>query len=232
MQHANVLRQSVQDFEWLILDDSPEPSGFFSALDDPRIRYEHRGGPRLTIGAKRNLLAERAASDIIVQFDDDDFYAADYLERMGARIADGADIVRFSGFFVYSAPFRALGYWDLSAPQKGVHYCIAPAGVTLVDFGPAEPEGLKNVNFGFCFAFRKAVWKKSPFADRNHGEDGLFADAARAAGFRLDAFADAGGLSLHIIRRDNNSQCFPQFILPDFLLPRIFGPDVLAMTGG
>ncbi len=25
LQHANALRQTVQDFEWLILDDSPEP---------------------------------------------------------------------------------------------------------------------------------------------------------------------------------------------------------------
>jgi hypothetical protein len=30
MQHANVLRETMQDFEWLILDDSPEPAAFSS----------------------------------------------------------------------------------------------------------------------------------------------------------------------------------------------------------
>ena len=29
MQHANVMRQTVQDIEWPILDDGPEPSAFF-----------------------------------------------------------------------------------------------------------------------------------------------------------------------------------------------------------
>ena len=231
LQYANVLRQTVQDFEWLILDDGPEPSGFFSALDDPRIRYEHRTGGRLTIGAKRNLLVERAASDVIIQFDDDNFYAARYLETMAGRIAAGADVSKLSGFYVYSVPSRALGYWDLAPRQVGLHYRISPAGVTAVDFGAVEPEGLKDVSFGFCFAFRKSVWDKAVFADCNHGEDGAFVAAAREAGFKLDMFADSGGLSLHILRLDNTSQCFPQFLLPDFLLARIFGPDVLSMAG-
>jgi glycosyltransferase involved in cell wall biosynthesis len=36
-----VLNQSVSDFEWLVLDDSPNPSTFMQGLSDPRIIYEH-----------------------------------------------------------------------------------------------------------------------------------------------------------------------------------------------
>jgi glycosyltransferase involved in cell wall biosynthesis len=231
LQHANIVRQTVQDFEWLILDDSPEPCSFFAGLDDPRIHYEHRPGPRLTIGAKRNLLIERATSDIIIHCDDDDFHAAHFVETMAAPLRAGADVSKFSGFFIYSAPYRALAYWDLMVPQLGLHYCISPAGVTAVNFGAAEPEGLKHAGFGFYIAYRKAVWEKRPFADRNHGEDGVFVMAARDAGFKLHIAADTSYSSLYILRHDNTSQCYPQFMLPDFLLERLFGPEVLAMAG-
>jgi glycosyltransferase involved in cell wall biosynthesis len=72
-QHRIVLAQSEQDFEWLILDDGPEPSAYFQGLADPRIRYHHHAGGRLSIGAKRNWLADRAAAPVIAHFDDDDY---------------------------------------------------------------------------------------------------------------------------------------------------------------
>ena len=36
-QHVHLLAQSEQDFEWLILDDGPQPSAYFRGLSDPRI---------------------------------------------------------------------------------------------------------------------------------------------------------------------------------------------------
>jgi len=50
----------VQDFEWLILDDGPEPSAWFRQLSDPRIRYTHLDGTPMLVSAKRNWLCERA----------------------------------------------------------------------------------------------------------------------------------------------------------------------------
>ena len=60
-----------------ILDDSPEPSAYFSRLDDPRIRYAHHAGPRLTVGAKRNRLFMAASQSL---------YAV-YVLTAGAHIA-------------------------------------------------------------------------------------------------------------------------------------------------
>ena len=59
-QHRIVTTQSVQDFEWLILDDSPEPAAYFASLNDPRIRYTHMK-ERMIVAAKRNWLCERSS---------------------------------------------------------------------------------------------------------------------------------------------------------------------------
>jgi hypothetical protein len=117
LQHANVLRQTIQDFEWLILDDSPVPSAFFTSLDDPRIHYQHHAGAPMTIGQKRNQLISAARSDTIAHFDDDDFYGPVYLESMLARLAAGAEAAKFSGFFLYGVSAQSFGYWDVPATR-------------------------------------------------------------------------------------------------------------------
>src|SRR5689334_12059527 len=69
--------QNYQDIEWLILDDSSQETPAFSDLPDRNIFYE-RIGRKLSIGEKRNLLIDNAKGEIIVQFDDDDYYCPDY----------------------------------------------------------------------------------------------------------------------------------------------------------
>src|SRR5215469_9727682 len=108
-----VLAQSEQNFEWLILDDSPEPCAHFSGIGDSRIRYHHLAGAPMLVSAKRNWLCERAGAPVIAQFDDDDYYAPNYLATMLARLEQtGADITKLSAWFVYSAQMKRLGYWD------------------------------------------------------------------------------------------------------------------------
>jgi glycosyltransferase involved in cell wall biosynthesis len=106
-QHRIVMAQSEQDFEWLILDDGPEPSDYFRKLNDPRIRYHHHAGGRMSIGAKRNWLADQAGAPVMAHFDDDDYYAPDYLKTMLEQLARrGADIAKFSAWHVYSLRAR------------------------------------------------------------------------------------------------------------------------------
>ena len=91
-QHAIVAAQTVADFEWLILDDGPEPCPYFAQVTDPRIHYTHLEGPPMLVSAKRNWLCERAKAPVIAQFDDDDYYAPGYLDTMLARLeSTGAD---------------------------------------------------------------------------------------------------------------------------------------------
>ncbi len=73
-----VRAQSFEDIEWLIHDGSPQPA-IFSGIGDPRVRYRHVPRPT-SIGAKRNDLCRVARGEIIVHFDDDDYYSPHYVQ--------------------------------------------------------------------------------------------------------------------------------------------------------
>ena len=45
----------------------------------------------------------------------------------------------------------------------------------------------------------------------------------------MDHFGDTDGLVLHILRRDNMSKSFPQYLLPDFMLEKLFPSDISAL---
>ncbi|HWX89291.1 MAG TPA: glycosyltransferase family A protein [Rhizomicrobium sp.] len=230
-QHANVLAQSRQDFEWLILDDGLEPCPYFETVADSRIRYHHLAGPKMLVSAKRNWLCERAKAPVIAQFDDDDYYAPDYLAAMTARLAaSGADITKLSAWFVYSAQLRRLGYWD-TAHTLGLHFTFGPEPVLNAFFNQAAPENMKGnyAGYGFSYVFKKSMWETAPFPHVEYASDYGFVSAALAKGCRLDHFADQEGLALHILRRDNMSKSFPQYLLPDFMLKKLFPADLSAL---
>ena len=42
------------------------------------------------------------------------------------------------------------------------------------------------------------------------------------AGFQARYAADAEGLALHVIHKNNTSRAFPQYVLPDFMLSKYF----------
>ncbi|HVV28077.1 MAG TPA: glycosyltransferase family 2 protein [Rhizomicrobium sp.] len=233
-QHAAVLAQTVQDFEWLILDDSPEPSPYFAVLADPRIRYHHHAGEKMPVAAKRNWLCERAQAPVIAQFDDDDYYAPHYLGTMLDRLAASrADITKLSAWFVYSAQLRRLGWWD-TANTLGLHFVFGPDPVMQAFHNQAPPENMKNnyLGYGFSYVFRKTMWETAPFPDQAYASDYGFVAAAIAKGCRFDHFPDTEGLCLHILRRDNMSKSFPQYLLPDFMLQKLFPADLGSLLQG
>ena len=144
-QHGVVTAQTLQDFEWLILDDGPEPSAWFQQLSDPRIRYHHLDAAPLLVSAKRNWLCEQATAPVIAQFDDDDYYAPGYLATMLARLKEtGADITKLSAWFVYSAQLKRLGYWD-TANMLGLHFTFGPEPVLNAFFNQTAPDNMKTV---------------------------------------------------------------------------------------
>ena len=227
LQHQTVLRQTEQNFEWLILDDSPEPSAYFSRLNDARIHYTHHAGNRLLIGAKRNWLVERARSEFIAHFDDDDFYASDYLRVMHERLQRGADLSKLSAWFVYTTRVQKLGYWD-TVITRGLHFRFSDELIKPVMLTDANAQSfdVHYAGYGFSYVYRKALWQKTPFPEQDFNEDWGMVSAALAQGCRLDHFADTQGLCLHVMRGDNASICYPQYILPDFMLGRMFPPEI------
>ncbi len=75
-----------------------------------------------------------------------------------------------------------------------------------------------------CIA--KPCGRKTPFPEQDFNEDWGMVSAALAQGCKLDHFADTWGLCLHVMRGDNASICYPQYTLPDFMLARMFPPEV------
>jgi len=227
--HGVLTRQTFTDFEWLILDDGPDPSPYFQTLDDPRVRYRHVAGPRLTVGTKRNLLAEDARADVIAHIDDDDYYAPRYLETMLGFVRRGADIAKLSAWFLYSKPLRALGYWDLER-LEGLRFVWSTGPVQVADLTQGPNPGVwehLRLGYGFSYVYRKSTWARSRFIDADFDEDTTFVRDALSKGADTALIKDTLGVVLHVLHGQNASKCLPQYNLPDFALTRFFPADVV-----
>jgi glycosyltransferase involved in cell wall biosynthesis len=76
--------------EWIILDDGTDKVGDLFAkakADGLNIRYEALpDGIKLPIGAKRNRLNEMAKGEIVVCWDDDDYYPPERVKKAVAKL--------------------------------------------------------------------------------------------------------------------------------------------------
>lgn len=214
--------QNMDSLEWIVIDDSDEPSAFMEGLNDPRVIYRHLPS-RKSIGEKRNLAIELSRSDIIAHFDDDEVYAHNYLSVMLERMrSQGADFIKLSGFFIYSKVYEKFAYWDLMR-KTGLHFCWSGEPATLYDMPEGSKVFLENhLGFGFSYIYKKRLWEEHPFELVSFNEDGLFAVSARARGARIALPADDSGLCLHVLHTSNSSKSFPQYVLPDVLVERHF----------
>lgn len=219
--------QTHADRELLVDDDSAEPSAFMAALGDPRVHYRHHAVPA-TVGAKRARLVAAARGEVIAHFDDDDYYAPDYLARMLGALA-GHDLVTLAGWFLYDVKTRGLYYWDTTAVLP-LHFRVeaaeAPRPIAMQGLGGETAAWLDRHlwGYGFSYVYRRELCAAAPFdAALAHGEDLALVRAARAAGLRARAIPDERGLALHVIHRGNSAAVFPNHRLPAFLLATLFG---------
>jgi cellulose synthase/poly-beta-1,6-N-acetylglucosamine synthase-like glycosyltransferase len=160
---------------------------------------------------------------LFVQFDDDDYYGKDYLATMVKCFESPIDFAKLSGWYVYSERYQELGYWDV-AQMCGLHLCWSKAPMSSVVFGDAymESNGPRAlIGFGFSYAYRRNIWEKVKFPDKNLGEDSDFISSVLAEGGRLYQFADTAGICVHILHKSNTSKCYPQYRLPPFMVERI-----------
>lgn len=213
--------QTYPDKELLVQDDSPASSRFFAALDDPRVTYLH-SEVALTIGEKRNRLVERATGEIIVCFDDDDFYAAHYLDTM-VRLLQGHDAVKLGAWFVHDGRDQSLYYWD-TATLSDIHFLVAPDRVAPVRGSSAPADFVRrNLNgYGFSLAFWKRCFGKARYPAENHGEDLAFVLRLQDEARSIRYARDESGMVLHILHAANTSTILPQYRLPGFMLDAFF----------
>jgi len=223
--------QNWEDKELIVLDDSPMPSDFFTQLDDPSVRYIHSQSKQ-NIGEKRNHLAHLATGEVIAHFDDDDYYGPNYLRFMAEQLGH-AGLVRLAGWFIYSQAQSRLWYWDQRTIAKPVHYRLMGGqrldAVPVANLSPEDQDTWITDNlggWGFSFMYPKAAYEKVPFEEVNHGEEGLFTQGIRKLGYDVVQAVDTEGLAIVIRHAQDNSNLFPQYALPDFLIDQLFEPGV------
>lgn len=104
--------QDYANKELIVVDDGVDPIGAL-VNDLPDVRYVKLEN-RTTIGAKRNLACQHAHGEIIVHWDDDDWYGPARLRLQADPILRGeADLTALTNSFVLDALQATV--WTLSA---------------------------------------------------------------------------------------------------------------------
>jgi glycosyltransferase involved in cell wall biosynthesis len=236
LPHAyNIFKsQNIENIEWVVVDDSEHECAFMVELSDPRVRYI-RVPERMSTGAKRNMAVDAARGRIIAQFDDDDYYAPNYLRTMiDCMSAGSAEFVKLTSFFLYSKIHKAYGYWE-SMKKDGLHYVwSANPSVEIVKFSVNADTEDMHLGYGFSYVFKKEVWEATGFQDIFFNQDTPFIKSAIANGFKIYLINDNSGICLHVLHGGNASRSFPQYIIPHALIYRFFpniDPAYLQVDG-
>jgi len=142
------LRQDYPCTELVIIGDEESPA---VALLPAHERIRHfKLDRKLKLGMKRNYACELAKGDIIMHWDDDDWYAPDWISSQVRLLnVSGADICGLSRLFFFSpAQWQC---WKYIYPPTNLPWV---AGATL--------------------AYRKSCWRRHPFRGIQVGEDNEF----------------------------------------------------------
>lgn len=168
------LAQDFPERELLVLDNGTEAIEHLLPRD-PRIRYQ-RAASTLKLGELRNRACELARGDILVHWDDDDWYPPDRISRQVDRLRKGAELCATSRvYFLASDGSRA---WEFHS--GGTRPWLA----------------------GSSFAYTRAAWRRCGFERIRVGEDSRF--AASVPRERIADLADPG-LVIATIHAGNSS---------------------------
>jgi O-antigen biosynthesis protein len=156
------LAQDYANKELLIVDDGVD--GVRDLVPcQPEIRYVRRR-PVRSLGSKRNFACAVARGDVILHWDDDDWYAP-------WRVRYQVESLR-SGNFQICGVDRAI--------------FVSASGEHAWEY--VYPRGLSPWIFGATLCYWKSFWQDHPFADITAGEDTRFVRSAN--GTRIGLLED------------------------------------------
>jgi len=160
----NFMVQDYRNKELIIADDGKQ-SVISLIPDEPTIKY-HYANPIGTIGKKRNYACERTTGTIIMHWDDDDWYAPDWISsQVEFLLESGADMCGVEHVHFYSPVTDT--FWLGTAKNRNNGYTTQwLSGATL--------------------AYWRSFWEQHPFEDKNTGEDDGFITKHGATVFAHD----------------------------------------------
>ena len=158
----NFVKQNYANKELIIVDDGTESIKEL-VPDHPNIRYFYTNEKEL-IGNKRNTACEKARGEIIIHWDDDDWYSEDWISsQIKSLKLSGADICGINQVQFFS-------------PLQNTFWMI------------------KNLNTkkpwltGASLCYWKSFWKKHPFKNLQTEEDNDFVRYSGAKIYAHDYF--------------------------------------------
>jgi glycosyltransferase involved in cell wall biosynthesis len=177
-------RQDYPHRELIVVDDGPDAVGDLMP-NVSNIRYIRLPQKR-SIGAKRNLACEAARGEIIICWDDDDWYAPNRIAyQVSALLGGKADATGLDRGLLISLPGRQ--FWTSSAQLHSRMFAQGIVGGTL--------------------AFWKCLWnQRVRFPDASLAEDAVFLQALVRRGARIARLENAG--TFIYVRHDQNSWRF------------------------
>lgn len=156
-------KQDYPNKELIIIDDGSSPIKEL-VPDDPRIRYFFVEQQDPTIGAKRNYGCQQANGEIITHWDDDDWYAADWLSfQLKSFLTSGADIGGLNQVQYWSPLLRTC--WVVKNSDTQYPWL---SGQSLI--------------------YRKEFWEEHYFQDQQTGSDDQFVGINGARLFAHDYY--------------------------------------------
>lgn len=163
------LDQDYPYAELVILDDGQQDCSNLIP-SSVKIKYFH-SEPLGSIGRKRNIACEQSRGELISHWDDDDWYAPDWISHhVDTLLSSGADITGLNCVRMYE-PALKQNYIYEDDDTNFQWLC----GATL--------------------AFRKSLWRKYHFADLQIGED---YDFLRNSGGKTVAFDYINGYTANL----------------------------------
>lgn len=142
------LRQDYPNRELVILDDDGAAEDLIPA--DPRIRYKKLRGTR-TLGAKRNLCVAESRGDLILHWDDDDWFAPHRISyQVDELLHAGAEICGLSRMLFHELSTGRTWLYEYQHARE--HRWLA----------------------GGSLLYTKDFWSRSPFLDVQIAEDTSF----------------------------------------------------------
>lgn len=170
------LRQDYAEKELIIIDDGTDNISDLIP-DIPTIRY-YRLEKKITLGAKMNLACSYANGSIVVNWDDDDWYASWRISyQVAAMNQPGSGVCGINNLF----------YLD-TKNKEGFRYIY--------------PSHQRVWLLGSSLCYTKELWNRNKFADINVGMDGLFVWATPPEQVKV---LDDSSFSVHIIHSANVS---------------------------
>jgi hypothetical protein len=190
--------QDWPDKELIVVETyDSSPSAFLAqkAKEDSRfvhLTFHREAEQDFTVGLKRDMTLHLASGEFIVNFDDDDVYAPNYISVMvGELKTRGLEAITLSTWHNFYVQSGTCGYSDADS------------------WGPLDAEELDEVLYGYGFSYvhRRRIALLMPYPNICFAEDAPFLLRIRktCGDDKVALKQDEDGICMHIMHRANST---------------------------